>query len=307
MGAPVLSLLPLAVQILIPASAEEQQAILDACTRAHSGQPCERVEIGSEPDALRGRVSALGPSRVLVEVRAETETPNYLSVELSFSEQDQARERARSIGLSLGTLASSLEQQAEQKAAALDADKSDTEPSDSTKSESQPATSGMLPLRVGLGASYDLAWGSPALRADLRAQWAPSGGFFFGLSGSADFAPASSPRPTLLSVEGLAGVGYLFQTGAVYWFPELALGASFNSLNVEDSSLDTAQGTRTSAVGGASLHCLVPLSERVYLSLLPEVEVLLPSTEVYVDEEQVGGMGPVRFALTLGVAWNAAP
>lgn len=303
MGAPVLSLLPLAVQILIPASSEEQQAILEACTLAHSGQACERVAIGSEPDSLRGRVSVLGPSRVLVEVRADRESDNYLSVELSFSEQDQARERARSIGLSLGTLASSLEQQAKRAEQAEAERAEEPEPIGAV----EPAPRAMLPIRAGVGVSYDPSWETPALRGDLRAQWAPTGRFFFGLAGNAEFAPGSTPRPTLTSFGGNAGLGYAVATGAVRWFPQLALGASFNLLNVKGSSVETAQGARASAALSASLHCLIPIQGRLYLSLLPEVELLLPPTNVFVDDEQVGGLGPLRFALTVGAAWNTTP
>ncbi len=303
-----MNLLPLAVQILIPTSVEEEAALIDACSRANADDPCVRVEVGSADGRLSARVSGLGNHRVLVEVQGLEDRGLYASARLSFSPEDDSRERARSIGLSVGTLATTLlsrkrpqesspESRSPDEPAPLDVEKTHAD-------QARDADSRWL-LHLGAGVEVSPSWQRFGPAFDAGAVWAPWGELSFGVRGTLGLVPGNAQVPQLLHAGGSAGVGYLAEVGSSLLVPQVEFGVEAMNVSLRDTQLSASSQTRLSPVSRISLGWLVPIFTQVRFQIEPSFELLLSPTRVFVDEQDRGSVGSTRFVLRIGGAWDS--
>lgn len=314
-----MNLLPLAVQILIPTSAEEEAALIDACSRANADEPCVRVEVGTTDGQMSARVSGLGNHRVLVEVQGLEDRTLYVSARLTFLPEDDPRERARSIGLSVGTLATTLlsgEAAPEQSPAPegepslseeLSPDESadaQDESKDATSAQESPGVARWL-LHGGAGIEWIPSWKRLGPAFDLGALWAPGGHFSWGLRAALGFVPGNAELPDLLHGGMNAGVGYIAPVAGSLLVPRLEFGVDATNVSVRDSQQAGSSQTRFSAASRIALAWLVPLSSHVRFQMEPSLEFIFSPTRVYVDEQELGTTGATRFVFRLGAAWDS--
>ncbi len=305
-----MNLLPLAVQILIPASVEEEAALIDACSRANADDPCVRVEVGSVDGRLSARVSGLGSHRVLVEVQGLEERELYASARLSFSPEDDSRERARSIGLSVGTLATTLLSGVRPQDPSFESPPelpSSHQPAplevEATIAVQERGAASRWLFHLGAGIEVSPSWKRLGPTFDLGAMWAPWGHFSLGIRGALGFVPGNAQVPQLLHGGGSAGVGYVAAVGSTLLVPQVEFGFEAMNVHLRDSQLPGSSQTRLSPVARISLGWSVPTFSQVRFQIEPSLELLLSPTRVFVDDEDRGSIGSSRFVLRLGGAW----
>lgn len=304
MAASALSAVPLIVQFLSPMEPEQERILLSACSLAHEHGDCTTVATGhSHP--LNATVDATSPDRVLLEVSGiQQHRDVFASREVSFQPQDDPNERARSVGLALGVLATSLTSSVSEPE--LSSAQERTPPNDerSIPARRDPLYPPPLFVGVALGAEFFPSWMKlgPSVQGHVTVQPLRLLSLELRLNGTFLGGQGSTPRITALSPHLRAGVVLPLER-SIFMFHGF-VGIEHLSARVESLDEEGQKGSRTAGAVGLSGTLGLALGEGGWSFLSPSLTAVLSPTEIFVDERSTGTLGTLRAGLHAGIAWG---
>lgn len=317
----------LVVELLVGFDPASKKALLDACSLAFLSGECVEAEPQTRVGVFSARIEATGSEHHLVDVTLSDQGQQlYASRELSFKPEDEESERARSLGLSVGVLANSLEEErnaqgiptrtqdvaadtpAPPQNEALPPESAALQPEQAqaaSKKEDGARDSTLFLLGLEAGIQFDPGWNGLAA----------GGGAFAGVGISPQlfvlgrFFVAHQPQS-----DAHVGLTFLAPSGGLAWlFPgqrlrpmiNLEVGAEQVTTSIEDTG-NTGAVPRLArwagfARAGASLHA--HLRGGLYASLSPALLFSFSPTVITVDGVDQGQTGLVRVIAQGGLTW----
>lgn len=317
----------LVVELLIGIDPAHKKTLLDACSLAFLNGKCVEMSTQAGAYAFSARVEGTGSEHLLVDVTLRAHGQQlYASREISFQPEDEEGERARSLGLAVGVLAHSLEEEhsarrppppAEDTSSQDPPEENEDPPLKATTLQAEQARKAPPPkkqddnhsttLLLGLegGLQYDPTWKGVA----------PGGGGFVGVGLSPQllvmgrfFAAHQRPsdeRPGLTFLAPSSGLAWLFPGHKLRAMLNLEAGAEKVTTTIKDTGNADAIPKLARWAGfaraGASLHA--PVGRGFYASFSPALLVSFSPTVITIDGVDEGKTGLVRFIAQGGVTW----
>lgn len=283
------------VQLPASMSVEERYELLSACSSAYAAGECAAASSRPTDSRLLGRVEAEEGHRMLVQVTFDSERGKHsASRELTFVPEDEPLERAKTIGLTLGVVASgTLEEAAAPPAPA-------PEPEARTLTEAGSRPRWVVSLLGGVGRDPDLSsleWGM-AGRAELG-----KGASRYALrAGVAGFRSQDDARGlTLTRVDPTLGVGSRFAVGALEGGVALDVGLEWLNASVSrGGSNGDDDASRVTPLVRASFSVRNLVSDDFGVEVDGQASFTVSRTEIFVRGAEVDSTSGLQWALLAG-------
>lgn len=295
-------------------SAEEQDALVEACTRAFVGGTCVSAPPHGEapPRQVLTADVALGPGAVAdLSVRWAGDPRDEVRRELRFDGADTEVERAKAVGLTVGVLGSELlRRQGQALRAPRDGSRTDTREGDEPeaapreRSATHAASPSLAALQLGVGWDEGLRVPESALAA--RVGWSFGPGLWAGLAGG---VARSDAQVRGLSVQKLAaaawaGWGRTFGNFEVLWGVDVGVE---RLAAASDAPLPQDRASRWVPLLGASASGAYWLGSHVGVLVTAQAGWALSNTRLWVRDDVVEHAGHLRLSLLVGPAlrWDS--
>lgn len=312
----------LVVHLLASLPAQEQTALLDACSLAHQPGRCVDQSHAEGSETLRAVVDFESETRVTLEVTDTSPARRlYASRELNFEPNDDREERARAVGLALGVLATALDtERPPLKEEVPPPEDDNTAPSRDTPPEDRPASAESYPrhkmptpgrgtwgVSLSGGARVVPSWGVSAPTGALGLLFYPHpnwGGLL-----SAQFASFPPGARNISMTHASATLGPTFRTVTSPFFlsTALALGVQSTEARLNIAEAEVRKGSHLSLLLHAEGTLGRDLAPGVAVTFSPTFDVLLSDTEILVDDQIMGRTGIYQASFLLGILLTPEP
>ncbi len=265
---------PLVVELGWTLSPDELATLLASCEAAYAAGTC-RTDTSSQGASLWARVERQTDDDVVVELHVtEGSTRRDVSRELSFHEEDDASERAKAIGLTLGVVAAGLIDSHDD--AALGAASTIGE----RGRDESFGTSARLSLLLGVGRDPELSTFEVAGAARLQLRPRQEG---LELRGGVDGSRASLEHGTLTLTRLTPTVGLGFGFDATPWDFAVAVDGGAEWLTARAVDLDSSEvASRWSPLLRGSLTAAVALTPHFGLTASAQLSWTASPTTAFV-------------------------
>lgn len=309
MASSALSAVPLVVQFLTPMDADHERTLLEACSLAHERGTCV-VDAPLGETVLQATVDVTTHDRVLLEVTGTQEKRQvFVSWEVTFQPEDAPLERARSVGLALGVVATSLTTETSKEPEQPDPRPPDPAPpkEDLTRPGQGVSPIDQLPralLGVGLGAGWMPSWKKfgPSILGAMAVR--PVGVLSFEAKVAVDFFPGDLDSPRLTTFSPSGGVGTTLPLGQGLLLVHLTAGIEALFARIDSNADAAVRASRVVPYLEGNVTWAAPLGAQSYLFVSPSVGGVLSATTLLVDDAERGSTGRMRVGLHAGLAWS---
>jgi hypothetical protein len=306
----------LVVHLLSSLPANEQTALLEACSLAHAPARCIDASQADESETLRAVVDFEGETRVTLDV-TDTDPAHLLYAfrELTFEPSDDREERARAIGLALGVLATAQDRESPPNKPEPPPPEETREPPPRAQEPQkkrateepllQPKTAAPArgPWGVALsgGARVVPSWGvgAPTGVLGLLGYPVPNWGGLF----SAQLAsfPPGSRNISMTHISATLGPTFRTVTSPFFLSGALTAGVQSTAARLNSAEAEVRKGSHLSPLLHAEGTLGRDVAQGVAVTFSPSFDVLFSDTEISVNGRQMGRTGTYQASFLLGL------